>query len=105
VAIELTGAPTFAVALRSLAPRGRLVLVGNTEPAPLPLDPGLTIVKELCVYGSAHADRSDLGDVVDLVGRGAVTPVAARTWPLHEAAVAHDAIERRRVAGRAVLVP
>ncbi|WP_345603600.1 alcohol dehydrogenase catalytic domain-containing protein [Pseudonocardia adelaidensis] len=105
VVLELTGAPAFAVALRSLAPGGRLVLVGNTEPALLPLDPGLAIVKELCVYGSAHADRSDLGDVVDLVRSGAITPMAARTWPLHEAALAHDAVERRQVAGRAVLVP
>jgi acryloyl-coenzyme A reductase len=105
VAVELTGGPTFALALRALAPRGRLVLVGNTEPGLLPLDPGLTIVKELCVYGSAHADRSDLSEVVELVGSGAITPVAPRTWPLDEAALAHDAVERRKVTGRAVLVP
>jgi acryloyl-coenzyme A reductase len=105
VAVELTGGPTFPLALRSLAPRGRLVLIGNTEPAILPLDPGLTIVKELTVHGSAHADARDLADVVELVAAGAVTPVPARTFPLEEAAAAHRAVERREVAGRAVLVP
>ncbi|MFB7224592.1 alcohol dehydrogenase catalytic domain-containing protein [Streptomyces sp. NPDC056227] len=105
VVVELTGGPTFPVALRSLAPRGRLVLVGNTEPAALPLHPGLTILKELCVYGSAHADRGDLAEIVDLVESGAITPVPARVWPLHEAALAHDAVERRQVTGRAVIVP
>jgi D-arabinose 1-dehydrogenase-like Zn-dependent alcohol dehydrogenase len=105
VAIELTGGPTFPLALRALGPRGRLVLVGNTEPATLPLDPGLSILKELTVYGSAHADATDLADVVELVVSGAVTPVPARTWPLEDAAQAHQAVERREVTGRAVLVP
>jgi D-arabinose 1-dehydrogenase-like Zn-dependent alcohol dehydrogenase len=105
VAVELTGGPTFPLALRALGPRGRLVLVGNTEPGALPLDPGLSILKELTVHGSAHADASDLADVVELVAAGAVTPVPARTWPLAEAARAHEAVERREVTGRAVLVP
>lgn len=105
VAIELTGGPTFPVALRALGPRGRLVLVGNTEPAALPLDPGLSILKELTVHGSAHADPGDLADVIELVVAGAVTPAPARTWPLAEAAKAHEAVERRELVGRAVLVP
>lgn len=105
VAVELTGGPTFPVALRALAPRGRLVLVGNTEPATLPLDPGLSILKELTVHGSAHADARDLAEVVELVTTGAVSPVPARRWPLREAAEAHAAVERREVTGRAVLVP
>jgi D-arabinose 1-dehydrogenase-like Zn-dependent alcohol dehydrogenase len=105
VAIELTGGPTFPLALRALGPRGRLVLVGNTEPAALPLDPGLSILKELTIHGSAHADTSDLAEVIDLVASGAVTPVPARTWPLEEAAAAHKAVERREITGRAVLVP
>lgn len=105
VAIELTGGPTFPLALRALGPRGRLVLVGNTEPATLPLDPGLSILKELTIHGSAHADLSDLAEVVELVASGSVKPVPARTWPLEEAASAHQAVERREVTGRAVLVP
>jgi D-arabinose 1-dehydrogenase-like Zn-dependent alcohol dehydrogenase len=103
--VEITGGPTFPVALRALAPRGRLVIVGNTEPATFPLDPGLMILKELRVHGSAHADRGDLAEVVELVSRGAITPVPARTWPLEKAAEAHDAVERRLVTGRAVIVP
>ncbi|GAB2983475.1 alcohol dehydrogenase catalytic domain-containing protein [Amycolatopsis acidiphila] len=105
VAIELTGGPTFPLALRALGPRGQLVLVGNTEPATLPLEPGLSILKELTIHGSAHADTTDLAAAVELVASGAVTPVAAQTWPLDEAARAHEAVERRKVTGRAVLVP
>jgi D-arabinose 1-dehydrogenase-like Zn-dependent alcohol dehydrogenase len=103
--IEITGRPTFPLSLRVLAPRGTLVIVGNTEPATFPLDPGLTILKELRVHGSAHADREDLSEVVELVGSGAITPIRPRTWPLAEAGAAHDAVERRLVTGRAVVLP
>lgn len=105
VAVETTGGPTFRLALRALAPRGRLVLVGNTEPGALALDPGATIVKELCVSGSAHADRDDLAEVVDLVAGGAITPGPAVVRPLSEVAAAHAALDARTVTGRAVVVP
>ncbi|SDP13788.1 D-arabinose 1-dehydrogenase, Zn-dependent alcohol dehydrogenase family [Klenkia soli] len=105
VVVETTGAPTFAVALRALRPGGRLVLVGNTVPGDLPLDPGLVIVRELAVLGSAHAARADLEEVVDLVARGAVHPLAAQVWPLTEAAAAHAALDARTLVGRAVLRP
>lgn len=105
VVIEIAGGPTFPTSLRSLAPRGRLVMVGNTEPAVFPLDPGLTILKELRVHGSAHGDRNELTEVVGLVEAEAITPEPARTWPLAEAAAAHEAVERRQVTGRGVLVP
>lgn len=103
--IEITGGPTFGTAVRVLAPRGRLVLVGNTEPAPLRLEPGLMILKELRVHGSAHADREELAEVISLVLAGAVTPAPAHRWRLTEAPAAHAALDARTVTGRAVLVP
>lgn len=105
VVVETTGAPTFTAALRALAPRGRLVLIGNTEPGALSLDPGLTIVKELRVSGSAHADRDDLTEVVELVSDGVLTPAPAHRRPLDEVADAHAALDARTVTGRAVVIP
>lgn len=103
--LEITGAPQFATSLRALAPRGRLVLIGNVDPAPISLDPGLTIVKELQVRGSAHATRTDLEEVVSMVADGRIVPVVARTWPLAQVSQAHAALETRQVTGRAVVVP
>lgn len=105
VAVEVTGGPTFALALRALTPGGCLVLVGNTEPDALPLDPGLTILKELRVHGSAHADRDDLAEVVDLVASGRLEPSPPSRWALDDARDAHAALDARTVTGRAVLVP
>ena len=105
VVIETTGAPTFNLGLRALRPGGRLVLVGNTVPADLPLDPGLVIVKELRVLGSAHATRTDLEEVVDMVTRGAIRTMTAHVWPLEQAAAAHTEVDARTLVGRAVLRP
>jgi len=103
--IEIAGPPTFAVSLAALGPRGRLVLVGNTAPTTIALEPGLVIVKELQLRGSAHATQTDLRDVVRLVDEGAVSPLTAQTFPLAEASAAHRAVEQRALVGRAVLMP
>lgn len=102
-AIENTGTPTFDAALTSLAPGGRLVLVGNTTPANLDINPGLLIVRELRVLGSAHATTADLEEIVRLVSEGRIDVQPAVTRPLAEAAEVHAALEQRRIAGRAVL--
>jgi D-arabinose 1-dehydrogenase-like Zn-dependent alcohol dehydrogenase len=103
--IEITGAPTFGLSVESLAPHGRLVLVGNTEPGPLSFNPGLVIVKELVITGSAHILLEDLEDAFELVASGAVKPVAVTTAPLEDCARIHEALDRREIVGRIVLVP
>lgn len=103
--LEITGAPQFAMSLRALAPHGRLVLIGNVRPETLQLDPGLTIVKELQIIGSAHATRDDLEEVIGLVAAGKIHPVVAHTFTLSEVAGAHAALDARTLTGRAVLIP
>jgi NADPH:quinone reductase-like Zn-dependent oxidoreductase len=104
-AVETTGTPTFALSLRSLAPRGRLAIVGNTDPKAVELHLGLMILKELVVLGSAHADRQELLDVVEMVSSGQVTPMPAQVWPLDDVAAAHAAVESGTLVGRAVVQP
>lgn len=104
-AIEVTGAPLFATSLRSLAPGGRLILVGNVRPEVFALDPGLTIVKELQIIGSAHATREDLVEVVQLVASGSIHPIASRVFALADASKAFAALRSRSYTGRAVVIP
>ncbi|MEU4673581.1 alcohol dehydrogenase catalytic domain-containing protein [Amycolatopsis sp. NPDC023774] len=105
VAIETTGTPTFGLSLKALAPRGRLAVVGNTDPGAVEVHLGLVILKELEIAGSAHANRRELLDVVDLVSSGKVTPVPPRIWPLGDVAAAHAAVESGELVGRAVVRP
>ncbi|WP_158251871.1 zinc-binding dehydrogenase [Cryobacterium sp. M15] len=104
-AIEVTGAPLFATSLRSLAPGGRLVLVGNVRPEAIALDPGLTIVKELQIIGTAHATRNDLVEIVDLVATGAIHPIVSHVFALIDVPQAFAALTARSSTGRAVVVP
>lgn len=102
-AIEVTGSPTFAMALAALAPGGRLILVGNTRPQPVNINPGALIVRELKIMGSAHANQAELEEVVSLVAAGKIDPKVSDVRPLDEAADLHRSMEAREVIGRAVL--
>lgn len=102
-AIEVAGAPTFNASIATLGPGGRLVLVGNTRPQPVEINPGGIIVRELKILGSAHATRDDLAEVVSLVADAKIVPSVSAVQPLEEAADLHRAMEAKEVIGRAVL--
>lgn len=105
VVLELAGPPTFARSVAALAPQGRLALVGNVDPQDVALRPGLVILKELTVVGSAHGTRQDLAAVMELVAAGHVRPVIAEELPLEQAGAAHAAAGGPGPLGRRVLLP
>lgn len=105
VVIEVAGPPTFAQSVRALGARGRLAMVGNVEPRDVVMNPGLVILKELSVFGSAHGTKRDLEEVVRLVTGGHVSPVIAERFPLTEAARAHEVRATGGPVGRRVLIP
>src|SRR5206468_3801856 len=67
VVLEITGALTFDQAMRSLAPAGRLIMVGNLETKPASFNPGLVILKELEIRGSFATTPPELSDPFRLV--------------------------------------
>ncbi|MGA9524067.1 MAG: alcohol dehydrogenase catalytic domain-containing protein [Myxococcaceae bacterium] len=105
VCLEIVGATTFAQSLKSLAPGGRLVVVGNLETSPVFLNPGLVIVKELEILGAYATTRDELDQAFALVESGKLKPWISESMPLAEAAKAHFRLENREIAGRLVLVP
>jgi D-arabinose 1-dehydrogenase-like Zn-dependent alcohol dehydrogenase len=103
VALEITGALTFDQAMRSLAPAGRLIVVGNLETRPVSFMPGLVILKELEIRGSFATTTSELSEAFRLVTDKKVRPVVSRVLPLAEVAKAHQILFDRGVTGRIVL--
>jgi len=101
--LELTGTPTFQSSLRSMRPRGKLVLVGNTIPEEIGVSLGLIILKELQIIGSANADLKDLIEAIRLVQSGAVKPIVSNTYQLEDVNQAHLDLESRSFAGRLVI--
>jgi len=105
LALEIVGSVTFAQTLKTLAAGGRLVTVGNLETGIVNLNPGLMIVKELEILGAYATTQAELNEALRLVETGAIRSWVSDVLPLHEAARAHDRLEKKEVAGRLVLEP
>ncbi|HKE10371.1 MAG TPA: quinone oxidoreductase [Myxococcota bacterium] len=114
VAYDSVGQSTFEGSLRSLRPRGLLVLFGQSSGAVPPLE-----LRRLGELGSlyvtrpslAHytADREELlqrgGEVLHAIESGALRVRIGARFPLREARAAHEALESRSTTGKVLLVP
>ncbi|HEX7819529.1 MAG TPA: zinc-binding dehydrogenase [Sphingobium sp.] len=89
VAFDCAGAlPALRDAIRSLAPKGRLVLVADPHDHGLP-DLRLVMLRELNVMG-ALAYETEFPEVIDLLDRGVInlSPLVTHRFPLGEIAEA-----------------
>jgi NADPH2:quinone reductase len=114
VAYDSVGKDTFDGTLASLARRGLFVSFGNASGAPVPVDP-----QRLSRGGSLFLTRPTLADYVatteeldasaaalfEVLRSGQVRIDIGQTFPLAEAARAHEALEGRRTTGSTVLIP
>ena len=114
VVYDSVGATTFTKSLDCIAPRGTLVLFGQSSGPVAPFDPLVLMQK-----GSLNLTRPTLGNFVDtrdeLVWRagdvmgwvrdGSLSLRIDRDVPLVHAAEAHRALEGRRTTGKVLLVP
>ena len=105
VALEIVGSATFDQSLHSLAPGGRLIVVGNLETRPVPVNPGLVILKELEIRGAYATTHQELQQAFELLLTGVMRPWVSEVLPLADAWRAHERLEARDVTGRLVLSP
>ncbi len=114
VVYDSVGRDTFEGSLDCLAPLGLMVSFGNASGAVPPFDPGLLAAKgslfltrpTLMTY---TAKREDLvtaaNELFEVVLSGAVKIEVNQTYPLSEAAQAHQDLEARKTTGSTVLLP
>ena len=105
VVVEHVGAATWANSLRSLARNGRLVTCGATTGTKVEVQLQHLFIKNLAILGSTMGPRAALPEIFALIAAGTYRPVVDRVLPLSQVAAAHEAIERREVGGKIVLVP
>ncbi|WP_351236250.1 zinc-binding dehydrogenase [Streptomyces sp. NPDC002133] len=114
VILDAVGGELFDRALASLASFGRLVTYGNaSRSAFTPVDPARLNRLNASVVGfwlrptlaAPGAVGGPLTELLDLVARGRVTPVAGGSYPLAEARRAHEDLLARRTVGKIVLRP
>jgi NADPH:quinone reductase len=107
------GKDTFDASLGCLAPRGLLVLFGQSSGVVPPLDlsrlAGGSLFLTRPALNHYVATREELTQsaarLFDLVGRGAVRIDVGQTYALRDAAQAHRDLEGRKTTGSTVLLP
>lgn len=110
VAVEVAGRPeTVRASLRSLAPRGRLALVGIFSGA-VEVEPYAEVIRrEAELVGVSDHQLAEIPDLLAWAERGALRldPVVRRTVPLEAGAVNEvlDRLEAFEAGGRTVIVP
>ncbi len=114
VVYDSVGRTTFAKSLNSLAPRGMMVLYGQSSGPVEPLDPQVLNGKgslfltrpTLGHYVSTRADLLDRASaVLGWVADGSLKVRIGREFPLAAAAEAHAELEGRRTTGKVLLIP
>jgi NADPH:quinone reductase len=96
-----------AACLAALAPGGRLVTPGAVESPLVSFSLWALIGKRARIIGTGgnSVTREEFERLIELAGKGELTPVIDRELPLAEAAEAHRLIDAREVFGKIVLRP
>jgi NADPH2:quinone reductase len=110
VVYDSVGRDTFHRSLDCLARRGMLVLFGQSSGAVAPIDPNILARGSYFLtrpsLGAFITTRAELeavaGELFSVVESGAVQIRVNQTYPLRDAARAHDDLEGRRTTGSTV---
>jgi NADPH2:quinone reductase len=114
VVYDGVGKATFMASLDCLRPRGLMVSFGNASGAVEPLNIGILSQKgslyltrpTLFTYTATRADLlACAGELLDIVGSGAVRVEIHQRYQLADAAQAHRALESRATTGSTILEP
>jgi NADPH2:quinone reductase len=114
VVYDGVGQATFDDSLAALRPRGTMVLFGAASGAVPPFDPqrlnsGGSLYLTRPTLAHYISDRAELewraGEVLGWVADGALSVRIGGTYPLAEAARAHEDLTERRTTGKLLLIP
>jgi NADPH2:quinone reductase len=113
VVLEMAGGRVFDASLEALAPFGRLVTYGaasrerNSVPSGVLMHGSKAVVGFWLVHALRHPEMvaGPLQDLFARVASGSLRVVEGATYPLSEAARAHEDMQARRTSGKLVLDP
>ncbi|MBX3265398.1 MAG: NAD(P)H-quinone oxidoreductase [Acidobacteria bacterium] len=112
VVLDLVGGAYFPENLKSLASKGRMILVGLTAGRKAEFDMGLALAKRLTIKGTVLRSRSVeekgeamaafASDVVPGLGRE-YTPIIDTVFPVESVREAHERVESNKNIGKVIL--
>lgn len=96
---------TLEESIKSLRRGGTLVLVGAPQGiTSLDFELFRLILDELNLTGCRCATRQEIRESLEMVRRGIVTPVVSNSFPLEDANVVQESIDKMQFKGRAVFL-
>ena len=104
---DQVGASAWENNLKSLKPKGRILLIGVVGGGQTTFNFGPVIMRDLSVLGVTvfNAPRKNLINMINLVSLNRFKPVIDKTFPLSEAAQAQKMLEDRSQFGKVILNP
>lgn len=103
VVLDHVGADFWPAATRSLAIGGRYGICGVTTGYRAELQMGAMFTRYQTVFGVFMGRKEDMRQIVEFAGRGLIRGIVHQTFPLEDAAKAHDVMESRNFFGKLVL--
>ena len=103
VVLDHVGAEFWPAATRSLAMGGRYGICGVTTGYRAELQMGAMFTRYQTVFGVFMGRKEDMRQIVHMAGRGVVRGIIHQTFPLKDAAMAHEVMESRNFFGKLVL--
>jgi NADPH:quinone reductase-like Zn-dependent oxidoreductase len=103
VVFEHVGTATWDESVKSMANGGRLVTCGATSGYDAKIDLRFLFTRQLSIMGSYMGTKDELRTVLKLVAQGRLRPIVDKIWPLHDAMVAHNYLEKGKQFGKVVL--
>lgn len=105
VVFEHVGQATWPESIRSLKPGGTLVTCGATTGPEATIDLRMLFARQLSLLGSFMGNMGELHEVLKHVFAGRLKPVVDKSFPLHEAAAAHEYLAKSSMFGKVILNP
>ena len=109
--IDIVGtSKTLQASLESLAPGGRMVIIGSKPASVYGEDPTFTVNPQEVmrqaqeIHGSRYVNNSEIERVLELVKHKRIKAVVNKTFPLEDAEKVHELLRKNAIAGRAALI-
>lgn len=110
--LDAVGGATLDISIKSAQPFGRVLLVGNASQVPMRPDLWPAMTANISLLGvslrasfSSPATKAVIEGILKQVRDGELDVILDRSFPLSEAAAAHQYIEDNSVLGRVILLP
>lgn len=103
--MEHIGGKVFTQSLECLKTDGTIVTVGAHAGEVVPLDIIPFFRRQLKLVGSRNATLFEIRTVMRFVAEGRLKPVIHATFPLSQAAQAHEVVGSRDIFGKVLLIP